>query len=94
MASRLSESEVQKLMVSLPGWAIENGELTRTFQLSSFPAALLFVSAVGFLAESAKHHPDILIKYRTVRLSLVTHDAGGLTEKDFALAAQIDSLPM
>ena len=93
MASTLSASEVQKRLVSVPGWAVEHGELTRTFQLPSFPAALLFVSTVGFLAESAGHHPDILIRYRKVRLSLVTHDAGGLTEKDFALAAQIGTLP-
>ena len=53
---------------------------------------MLFVAAVGHMAEIAEHHPDILIKYRTVKLSLVTHDAGGLTEKDFGLAVRIDEL--
>jgi len=94
VANRLSDVDVQTLLATAVGWSIENGELTRTFQLAGFPAALMFVSAVGYLAEAAGHHPDILIKYRNVRLSLVTHDAGGLTEKDFALATEINRLPM
>jgi 4a-hydroxytetrahydrobiopterin dehydratase len=93
MAHKLSESDVRQHLASVPGWAIQDGELSRTFELASFPAALMFVSAVGYLAEAAGHHPDIVIKYRNVKLSLVTHDAGGLTEKDFALASQINALP-
>jgi len=94
MAAKLSETEAQSRLASVPGWTIENGELTRAFKLSSFPAALLFVNAVGYLAEGANHHPDILIKYQDVKLSLVTHDSGGLTARDFALAAKINDLPM
>ena len=60
--------------------------------LPSFPAALMFVSAVGQLAERADHHPDILISYRKVTLTLSTHSAGELTEKDFSLAAQINAI--
>jgi len=60
--------------------------------LPSFPAALMFVSAVGQLAERADHHPDILITYRKVTLTLSTHSAAGLTEKDFGLAAQINAI--
>ncbi len=93
MAPKLSDSEVQRRLATVPGWKLENGELTQTFSLPSFPTALLFVNAVGLLAETANHHPDILIKYRNVKLSLVTHDSGGLTEKDFALATQIGALP-
>ena len=93
MPQKLRESDIQKRLAAAPGWTIEHGELTRSFELASFPAALMFVSAVGFLAEAAEHHPDILIKYRKVTLSLVTHDAGGLTEKDFVLAGQINALP-
>lgn len=93
MAQKLSESNAQKHLASVPGWAIQGGELSRTFELASFSAALMFVSAVGYLAEAAGHHPDIVINYRKVKLSLVTHDAGGLTEKDFALAGQINALP-
>jgi len=76
----------------MPDWQIEAGELVRTFQFADFVAALRFVNQVGELAEAAGHHPDIDIRYNRVRLSLVSHDAGGLTEKDFALAAQAGNL--
>jgi 4a-hydroxytetrahydrobiopterin dehydratase len=92
MATKLSDSEVQAHLTKVPGWTLENGEITRTIKLGSFPAALVFVCAVGHLAESANHHPDILIKYKNVKLSLVTHDAGGLTDNDFALATRINDL--
>jgi 4a-hydroxytetrahydrobiopterin dehydratase len=95
MSEKLSGEDLKKHLSALAsGWAIEDGELTRTFQLPSFPAALIFVAGVGHLAEVAGHHPDILIKYRTVKFSLVTHDAGGLTEQDFAFAVWIDELLM
>jgi len=94
MAQKLSDSEIKNQLAALSGWTLENGEITRTFELASFPAALLFASAVGLFAEAAEHHPDMLIKYRKVKLSLVTHDAGGLTDKDFALARQINALPL
>ncbi len=93
MPPKLSDAEVQKRLAAVPGWTLENGEITQTFSLPSFPTALLFVNSVALLAEKANHHPDILINYRNVKLSLVTHDSGGLTEKDFALAAQINALP-
>jgi len=64
--------------------------LTRTFSFQDFPAALAFVNRVGERAEEAGHHPDIDIRYNKVRLGLVTHDMGGLTVKDFDLAAVVD----
>ena len=64
----------------------------RTFTFEDFRAALRFVNRVGAAAEAAGHHPDIDIRYSRVRLALVTHDAGGLTEKDFSLAAEADKL--
>jgi pterin-4-alpha-carbinolamine dehydratase (EC 4.2.1.96) len=64
----------------------------KTFKLPSFPAAIAFVTQVGFLAEAAAHHPDIDIRYNQVRLALTTHDAGGLSSKDFDLAAAIDEI--
>jgi 4a-hydroxytetrahydrobiopterin dehydratase len=88
----LSPEEVASRLAFLPGWQIEKGELTRTFRFENFPAALAFVNRVGEQAEEAGHHPDIDIRYNRVRLSLVTHDAGGLTAKDFALAAVADRL--
>ncbi|MGA9061578.1 MAG: 4a-hydroxytetrahydrobiopterin dehydratase [Terracidiphilus sp.] len=88
----LSLEEAQSHLGKLPGWQIEAGELVRTFQFKDFLAALQFVNRVGKLAEEAGHHPDIDIRYNRVRLSLVTHDAGGLTEKDFDLAARAQKL--
>ena len=86
----LSAVEVASYLKTLPSWQIENGELVRTFQFEDFRAALRFVNRVGDLAEEASHHPDIDIRYNRVRLGLVTHDAGGLTAKDFDLAARIE----
>ncbi len=90
---KLSREQAQERLSALAGWSLtEAGEITRTFELPSFPQALLFVNTVGWLAEAANHHPDIVIRYRRVTLTLSTHDAGGLTTKDFDLAAQIDTL--
>lgn len=75
-----------------PHWELADGQLVKTVDFESFAAALDFVVAVGALAEEADHHPDIDIRWRTVRLALVTHDAGGLTELDFALARAVDAL--
>jgi 4a-hydroxytetrahydrobiopterin dehydratase len=88
----LSASEVASHLSKLPVWRIEAGELERNFQFDDFRASLRFVNRVGDLAEEAGHHPDIEIHYNRVRLSLVTHDAGGLTAKDFDLATRIDEL--
>jgi 4a-hydroxytetrahydrobiopterin dehydratase len=91
-ASLLSSAQVSEQLATTPSWQIENGELTRTFTLADFRAALVLVNQVGELAEAANHHPDIDIRYNRVRLALVTHSAGGLTKNDFGLAVQIDSL--
>lgn len=88
----LSVQEAASRLSSLPGWEIKDGELVRTFKFEDFRAALRFVNQVGELAEAAGHHPDIDIRYNRVRLGLVTHDAGGLTGKDFDLAAQADKV--
>ena len=88
----LSPAEVAAHLSALPAWQVENGELARTFQFKDFRAALRFVNRVAGLAEEAGHHPDIDIRYNRVRLSLVTHDAGGLTAKDFNLAGRTDRL--
>jgi 4a-hydroxytetrahydrobiopterin dehydratase len=90
--SPLSEAEVSSRLVSLTSWQLEDGELVRTFSFDDFRASLAFVNAVGELAEAAGHHPDIDIRYNKVRLALVSHDAGGLTVKDFDLAGQIDGI--
>jgi 4a-hydroxytetrahydrobiopterin dehydratase len=88
----LSTEEAQSRLTGLPGWKITAGELVKTFQFKDFLASLHFVNAVGEQAEQAGHHPDIDIRYNRVRLALTTHDAGGLTQKDFDLAAQAQKL--
>lgn len=85
----ISPEQADSRLAALPGWKIEDGELVRTFKFEDFRQSLAFVNEVGKLAEAAGHHPDIDIRYSTVRLALVTHDAGGLTTKDFELAGQI-----
>jgi 4a-hydroxytetrahydrobiopterin dehydratase len=92
MSKLLSQSEIEQELALLAGWTQAGNEITRTFALPSFPAALAFASAVGHLAERVDHHPDILIKYRKVTLTLSTHSAGGLTEKDFDLATEINAI--
>jgi len=88
----LSDHEIQSRLISVPDWQIESGELVRTFLFKDFRASLAFVNKVGDLAEGAGHHPDIDIRYNKVRLALVTHDAGGIAEKDFDLAAAADKI--
>jgi 4a-hydroxytetrahydrobiopterin dehydratase len=89
---KLAENEITVRLAALPEWQIEAGELDRTFQFADFVAAMRFVNGVAELAEAAQHHPDIDIRYNRVRLRLVTHDAGGLTAKDFDLAETANKL--
>ena len=77
---------------SLPGWKIESKELVKIFTFNDFLGSIAFVNQIAKLAEDAAHHPDIDIRYNRVRIALTTHDAGGLTEKDFALAGKIEKL--
>ena len=87
-------AEIQTTLESLPGWSLNpQAEISKTFTCASFAHALMFVSAIGVLAEAAQHHPEILVQYNRITLTLSTHDAKGLTDKDFALAAQINALP-
>jgi len=94
MSQKLDEAQIQAHLADLPAWARHEDSITRTYSLTSFPAALAFASAVGHLAEALNHHPDILIKWKQVTLTLSTHSAGGLTALDFQLAGLIEGLPM
>ncbi|HRE47096.1 MAG TPA: 4a-hydroxytetrahydrobiopterin dehydratase [Aggregatilineales bacterium] len=91
---KLTDQDIQSYLAQTEGWALDpqTGEITRTYTFKDFTLALAFVGLVGYLAEKAGHHPDMLITYNKVKLALVTHDAGGLTEKDFALARQVNGL--
>jgi 4a-hydroxytetrahydrobiopterin dehydratase len=90
--SLLGEDEIQGRLAGLPDWSREGESISCLRKRGSFAAAVLYVGAVAYLAEAANHHPDILIQWDTVTLTLSTHSAGGLTESDFALAAKISEL--
>lgn len=79
-------------LATVPDWAHVGDSLKRTVTRDDFRGALLYVGAVAYLAEQANHHPDILIQWNKVTLTLSTHSAGGLTASDFALARVIDAL--
>ena len=89
---KLSNDEVERALAKVPGWRREGSAITKRFRFADFNAALAFVNKVGEIAETASHHPDITINYDQVTLTLSTHDAGGLTERDFALAAEIETV--
>ncbi len=86
------ESQIQQALASLTAWQRQGEVISRTFQFQDFPAAMKFVNAVAQAAELFQHHPDIDIRWNKVTLALTTHDADGLTEKDFALARRCDAL--
>ncbi|HML94404.1 MAG TPA: 4a-hydroxytetrahydrobiopterin dehydratase [Thermodesulfobacteriota bacterium] len=88
----LNEKEIAEGLGGLSGWELKGKEIVKAFKLKNFVEAVGFVNEVAVLAEKADHHPDILIQYRNVTLTLSTHSAGGLTEKDFNLAKEIDGL--
>jgi 4a-hydroxytetrahydrobiopterin dehydratase len=92
MAERLTDADVDGGLAALPGWEREGNAIVKEFTLADFPAAIAFVVQVGFAAEQADHHPDIDLRWRRVRLELTTHDAGGLTALDLALASAIEGI--
>ncbi|WP_370944502.1 4a-hydroxytetrahydrobiopterin dehydratase [Amycolatopsis sp. cg5] len=92
MAELLSDSEVDQALAKLPEWRRDGDSIGRKAQLASFVQAIEVVDRVADLAEAADHHPDIDIRWRTLLFRLSTHSAGGLTEKDFQLAGQIEEL--
>jgi 4a-hydroxytetrahydrobiopterin dehydratase len=91
---KLDDAQIQIALAALPDWEKHGDVISRVFQFKDFPAAVKFVNAVAELAEEAQHHPDIDIRWNKVTLALTTHDAGGLTEKDFLLAKKSDELSL
>jgi 4a-hydroxytetrahydrobiopterin dehydratase len=86
--------QIKSALAKIPDWKKKAAVISRTFQFKDFPAAMKFVDAVALLAEQAWHHPDIDIRWNKVTLALTTHDAGGLTRKDFDLARQFDQFSL
>jgi 4a-hydroxytetrahydrobiopterin dehydratase len=88
----LNPSEVETGLAALEGWSGDQSGITRVVEATTFPAAIDLVDRVALVAEEMDHHPDIDIRWRRVRFTLSTHDAGGVTRVDFDLAALIDAL--
>jgi 4a-hydroxytetrahydrobiopterin dehydratase len=90
--SLLSADEIAARLREVPGWSRASNAIERTWTFRDFSEALGFINKVGAVAESMNHHPDIANSWATVRLTLTTHDKGGLTSLDFDLAKKISSL--
>ncbi len=86
----LTEQEVRRRLPELDGWAYDGKDLVRLYVRPSFTDAIRFVNRVAEVAETANHHPNIDVRYDSVRLTLHTHTENGITDKDFALAKEID----
>ena len=92
MAQPLTQAEIQAKSSLLSGWTVEGSKLQTTRKFKDFIAAIEFVNKLVEPAESAGHHPDIEISYNKVKITLTTHDAGGLTQNDFDVAAVISQI--
>ncbi len=88
----LSKSDIDARLKGMDGWALAADEIAKTYTTKDFLQAMEFVNRVAEAAQAADHHPDILIQYNKVTLTLSTHSEGGVTDKDFALAAAADGL--
>ncbi len=90
--SLLPDSDVEDFLSDHAEWSLADGAITRTFQFADFAASMGFVTRIALAAEKADHHPDIDIRWDKVVLTLSTHSAGGLTQKDLDVAATADTL--
>ncbi len=88
----LSKDEIHERLKKMEGWAYHENALQKKYIFPSFLPGIQFVNKIAVVAESAGHHPDITINYNVVGISLSTHSAGGVTEKDFDLAGKIDQM--
>jgi len=88
----LSDEEVALRLVDFPLWFLERGQLTRTAEAKDFASVMQWVDAIAEAAEAMDHHPDIDVRWTKLRVSVMTHDKGGLTTLDFELAARVDAI--
>jgi 4a-hydroxytetrahydrobiopterin dehydratase len=87
-----SDEIAARLALDLPAWKHADGRLVRVFPTKGWKLAMQYANAIGHLAEAADHHPDLLVTWPRLEVRLMTHDAGGITDKDFTLAAEIERL--
>ena len=84
------ETQIQERLHALPGWYLEDGWIRRQYKTDGWPTTLMLVNTIAFVAEAAYHHPDLSVTWAKVTVKLKTHSAGGITDKDFALARRIE----
>jgi len=92
MSTVLSEAEIQQALQKLPGWKNNGNAIERVFQFSNFVEAMQFVNQIAEAAEAINHHPDIYISYSKVTLALLSHDSGGVTQRDVRMAGKINEI--
>jgi len=89
---KLTDADLADALAMLPGWEVQEGQLTKTYEFGSYLSGVDFAVELANEAESRDHHPDMLITWRKVRVSLSTHSEGGITEKDTSLASFAEGL--
>ena len=89
---KLDVSEIESNLAKMDGWAMDHGQIVKNYTFDTYKGGLVFAVAVGHFADRMDHHPDIFIGYQKVKIGLNTHDLGGISTYDFALAQQIESL--
>jgi 4a-hydroxytetrahydrobiopterin dehydratase len=92
MAVKLERQQVAEQLQRLQHWTLQGDQIERLLTFENFVDSMIFVNRVAEIAEEESHHPEIRIVYNRVTLALTTHDAGGLTQKDFQMAQRIDAL--
>jgi 4a-hydroxytetrahydrobiopterin dehydratase len=95
MSDKLSKEAIEENLKNLPGWKYENNSIKKLFITRNYPSTMGFVTAVGAISQKHNHHPDyVLMKYKEIEVSFSTHSAGGITQKDIDVAADIESIPL
>jgi len=88
------EAQIAERLAELPGWFFEGGWIRRHYKTDGWPTTLMLVTAIGYCAEAAYHHPDLTVTYARITVKLSTHSAGGITDKDFELARKIEEVAL
>src|SRR4029434_3724949 len=88
------EAQIAEKMKALPGWHSQDGWIRRVYKTDGWPTTLMLVNAIGYLSEAAYHHPDLSVTWGRITVKLSTHSAGGITDKDFALARRIEDVAL
>ncbi len=92
LMATLSDHDVRNALLTIPGWHVNGKAIERLFRFPDFKEAMAFVNRIADAAEEAGHHPDIAISYNKVTLALISHDSGGVTERDIKMARRINEI--